>query len=900
MHKAGAGAGGVSKLSTKPMSKNSANNPNRPRVKANMRTKADIKRISMYRQRPKRDENGRITYQELQSKELPNTRIQPDRRWFGNVHTVGQKQLETFQEELDKAQKNPFTVLLKYQKVPWGLLASSKQQEANPHLLDVETYDNTFGPKSLRKHAKVQYSDFSEYLSHAEAASTKYTEGSDRNIKAEREAKPERRAKMFDKGQSRRIWGELWKVVDSSDVIVEVLDARDPQGTRCSHLEKLVRRDMRHKHIVLLLNKCDLVPTWATAHWVRALSKEFPTLAFHASMTNPFGKGSLIQLLRQFSKFRSGEHQISVGFIGYPNVGKSSVINTLRSKKVCRVAPKAGETKVWQYVTLMKRVFLIDCPGVVYPSNDSETEIVLKGVVRIENLHEPTDHIPALLERVKPEYLQRAYNVPKWTDAMDFLAQLAQRTGKLLQKGEPDLDCVAKMLLNDWCRGKIPFFVPPPVQQQQPAAVKQEVQQQPAAKQEASQQQPASPVATEVKVEQQKKNEEQQRAAEEALAEVKKEDPDEKDEKEEAPLIKQDLPEGIRLVRQNLREVELTTDFTEADMLGPAGASSLLMGTTECGEEFYESDNESISSDDDDDEAEAGSEPVNWDEVLRSVENEGVTVLAEHHGGVNDAKVEPGKDKKRKHSASSSSDEEGGVSAEKADKEQEERPQKKRRVTVPIKKEKVSDEEEEEEGETKQEERKEQQRTKRGAEVIVEKKKRATAKTVKKEEEEKQEDRKVAPQPAKRRKPEQKSEQTSTEEQGATSTDVLFGGPLRLQARPVQVQVSEDDEDDLDEGEEEAEEEAKPKQKKQPKPSAKARQMREKLQQQRKGKPYESSGDEADSSKAVGQGDSAKKQPRMTTNKHKVGVHFYDFTNTKNKRVWRKGKQVSHSRRHQV
>jgi nuclear GTP-binding protein len=73
--------------------------------------------------------------------------------------------------------------------------------------------------------------------------------------------------------------------------------------------------------------------------------------------------------------------QISVGFIGYPNVGKSSIVNTLRQKKVCKTAPIAGETKVWQYVTLMERIYLIDCPGVVYPQGDSETQIILKGVV---------------------------------------------------------------------------------------------------------------------------------------------------------------------------------------------------------------------------------------------------------------------------------------------------------------------------------------------------------------------------------------------------------------------------------------------------------------------------------------------------------------------------------------
>lgn len=73
-------------------------------------------------------------------------------------------------------------------------------------------------------------------------------------------------------------------------------------------------------------------------------------MAFHASITNSFGKGSLIQLLRQFSALHTDKKQISVGFVGYPNVGKSSVINTLRAKKVCSVAPMPGETKVQNFV----------------------------------------------------------------------------------------------------------------------------------------------------------------------------------------------------------------------------------------------------------------------------------------------------------------------------------------------------------------------------------------------------------------------------------------------------------------------------------------------------------------------------------------------------------------------
>ena len=71
-----------------------------------------------------------------------------------------------------------------------------------------------------------------------------------------------------------------------------------------------------------------------TKRWLYSLSREFPTLAFHASITKPFGKGSLLGLLRQLSRLRSDKKYISVGFVGYPNVGKSSVINTLRTKKV--------------------------------------------------------------------------------------------------------------------------------------------------------------------------------------------------------------------------------------------------------------------------------------------------------------------------------------------------------------------------------------------------------------------------------------------------------------------------------------------------------------------------------------------------------------------------------------
>ncbi|OZJ03718.1 hypothetical protein BZG36_03312 [Bifiguratus adelaidae] len=157
--------------------------------------------------------------------------------------------------------------------------------------------------------------------------------------------------------------------------------------------------------------------------------------------------------------------KFSVGFIGYPNTGKSSMINTLKAKKVCNVAPIPGETKVWQYITLMKRIYLIDCPGVVPPNaDDSEADIVLKAVVRVENIQSPEDCIPDILERVRKEYLQRTYGVREWTDSIDFITQICKKMGKVLKGGEPDLHNVSVMILNDWLRGKIPFYTPPPEQ----------------------------------------------------------------------------------------------------------------------------------------------------------------------------------------------------------------------------------------------------------------------------------------------------------------------------------------------------------------------------------------------------------------------------------------------------
>ncbi|KAM7383134.1 hypothetical protein PAMP_002816 [Pampus punctatissimus] len=447
----------------------SSSNPDRVKGAGgnNMRDRATIKRLNMYRQKQRCNNRGKVIKPlQYQSTVAPGTvaRVEPNIKWFANTRVIKQSSLQKFQEEMGAVQRDPYRVVMRQSKLPMSLLHDRvKAHNSKVHILDTEGFETTFGPKSQRKRPNLMVGDVKDLLEQAEASAQSYNADKDTDLVSEDTGvRNEAREEIFKKGQSKRIWGELYKVIDSSDVIIQVLDARDPMGTRSKSIEAYLKKEKSWKHLIFVLNKCDLIPTWVTKRWVALLSQEYPTLAFHASLTNSFGKGSLIQLLRQFGKLHTDKKQISVGFIGYPNVGKSSVINTLRSKKVCNVAPLAGETKVWQYITLMRRIFLIDCPGVVYPSEDSESDIVLKGVVQVEKIKNPEEHIGAVLERAKPEYIQKTYRIPTWNSAEDFLEKLAFRTGKLLKGGEPDLSTVSKMVLNDWQRGRIPFFVKPP------------------------------------------------------------------------------------------------------------------------------------------------------------------------------------------------------------------------------------------------------------------------------------------------------------------------------------------------------------------------------------------------------------------------------------------------------
>jgi nuclear GTP-binding protein len=225
----------------------------------------------------RRNAAGDITQSAIfQSREAPIARVEPNRKWFNNTRVISQDALESFRSAVQAQASDPTSYLLKRNKLPMSLIEQPKnvnglKQHQAKIAVESQPFKDTFGPKAQRKRPKLDFDSIESlagrtddmhdtYLDRLEQAqllsgnSGADVENPDGNHTTAREA-------IFSKGTSKRIWNELYKVIDSSDVILHVIDARDPVGTRCRSVEKYLRTEAPHKHLVFVLNKVDLVPS---------------------------------------------------------------------------------------------------------------------------------------------------------------------------------------------------------------------------------------------------------------------------------------------------------------------------------------------------------------------------------------------------------------------------------------------------------------------------------------------------------------------------------------------------------------------------------------------------------------------------------------------------------------
>lgn len=165
---------------------------------------------------------------------------------------------------------------------------------------------------------------------------------------------------------------------------------------------------------------------------------------------------------------------VVVGFVGYPNVGKSSTINALVGEKRTGVTSTPGKTKHFQTLIISDELTLCDCPGLVFPSfSSSRYEMVASGVLAIDRMTEHREAVQVVANRVLRHVIEDVYKItlpkPKPYElqnrpplASEFLRAYCASRGYVASSGLPDETRAARQILKDYIDGKLPHFEIPP------------------------------------------------------------------------------------------------------------------------------------------------------------------------------------------------------------------------------------------------------------------------------------------------------------------------------------------------------------------------------------------------------------------------------------------------------
>lgn len=239
----------------------------------------------------------------------------------------------------------------------------------------------------------------------------------------------------------------FWKIVDSvisqADIVLMVVDARMVEKTRNVEIERKVAASK--KTLITVINKADL----ADKDELEKYKKQLDPCVF-VSAREFYGMTMLRHLILEKSR---GE-AVSVGVVGYPNTGKSSVINALKGKASAGVSPVSGYTKGKQDVRVDSKILVIDTPGVLADDDvKSSDELVITASKT--DVKDPEMAAFKLLKQYKLEIMFHYDLEGKFEDEEELLEAIAVRLNRKISGGHPDTETAARIVLQDWQKGRI-------------------------------------------------------------------------------------------------------------------------------------------------------------------------------------------------------------------------------------------------------------------------------------------------------------------------------------------------------------------------------------------------------------------------------------------------------------
>lgn len=243
-------------------------------------------------------------------------------------------------------------------------------------------------------------------------------------------------------------WRVVNDVIAEADVVLTVIDARLVEESRNIEVEEKILK--AGKKIIIVVNKCDLVPK----EYMSRVKKKIPNSVFVSakdSLGTTILKKKILELGRHVK-----ERKIVVGIAGYPNTGKSSIVNSLAGRSKARTSPQAGFTKGRQLVAAGPKIQIIDTPGVIPFKEDDEELHAIIAAKDFTQVKDP-DVVAMSLIKMLNGRVEEFYGVKpeEHDDEYDILEKIAIAKHKLKKGAEADIDTMSRLIIRDWQRGEI-------------------------------------------------------------------------------------------------------------------------------------------------------------------------------------------------------------------------------------------------------------------------------------------------------------------------------------------------------------------------------------------------------------------------------------------------------------